>query len=393
MTTMRAATFRDKTGAQAELPVDISMYREAASQGLTLPQYINNTYPTTEEASSSTFDQLCASSGLILLNNREFGLRPPSVQAVLDGRAIATAGPTVVDAVPASRILYPAVMLEMIGSQMPKDLETDPAAFSNMLAIDQTVLSNRYERPVVNIEGSNKRAKAISQLAPPQVSLKFTTADSAGAIPTRSIAMEFSDQALAATTIDFVGMCVKRQRQTEANANASEYLLGCLSGDADLGNAALSATNADVYDSTISADATITKKALIGWLLHNYSTRRITHIVTDQTCAGLLEAILVSTHTGIYVQGSLTPQLMYTNRLLSTIALHIIDGDVVTWPANTLMGLDKSGAIQRYTNVNAAYTAIEQFVLRRSNVLRYDFGEVAYPLFSNAFDVLTLLNT
>jgi hypothetical protein len=40
-------------------------------------------------------------------------------------------------------------------------------------------------------------------------------------------------------------------------------------------------------------------------------------------------------------------------------------------------------------SLTAQYSAIEQFVLKRSTAMRVDSGEVVYRLFDEAFEVLT----
>ena len=69
----------------------------------------------------------------------------------------------------------------------------------------------------------------------------------------------------------------------------------------------------------------------------------------------------------------------------------IVEDGVI--PANTIMGLDSRYAIQRIKNSEAEYTAVEDFVMRKSTALRFDFGEIAYRLFDDAFDVLSLTLT
>jgi hypothetical protein len=60
-----------------------------------------------------------------------------------------------------------------------------------------------------------------------------------------------------------------------------------------------------------------------------------------------------------------------------------------SWPAATIMGLDSRYAVRRVRNLLADYTAIESFVLRRAQAMRFDFGEKVERLFDEAFDSLT----
>ncbi len=381
-------SFIDAEGQRSEVTLSPNVYKAAVDKGLSVPQYLNRTFQTAADADASTFEQLCVSSGLIVGHDKEFGLRSPVLADVLSGNAELNAA-SVADANPASRILYPAVVLEMIENQLAVDRETDPSSFDKMVASDISVTSNRVEQPVVDVSNAETRAQAISQLAPPKTMLSITTSDTSRALPTMSIGMEVSDQALSATTMDFVSMIVNRQLKVERNARVYDYLLGCLNGDDDLGQGALGTTKANVYDASITAAGEVSKKALVLWLVNNYYKRHITHVVTDIQGMLAIEDALATTNTNQQVPGALVPQFSVMNRMLEKLEIFVVDPSA-GWTANTLMGIDASSAIVRMRNSAAAYSAVEQFVLRRSNALRYDFSEIAYRLFDDAFDVLSL---
>ena len=381
-------SFINAEGQRSEVTLSPNLYKAAVDAGLSVPQYLNREYLTEAKADASTFEQLCASAGLLVGDNREFGLRSPTLNDILSGKADLNAA-SVADANPASRILYPAVVLELIENKLAVDRETDPSSFDKMIASDISVTSNRVEQPVVDVSNAEVRAQAISQLAPPKTMLSITTSDTARALPTMSIGMEVSDQALSATTMDFVSMIVNRQLKVERNARVYDYLLGCLNGDADMGQTALSTTQADSYDSAITVAGTVTKKALVLWLVNNYYIRHISHVVTDIQGMLAIEEALTTTNTNQHVPGALVPQFSVMNRMLQNLEIFVVDPSA-GWTANTLMGLDATSAIVRMRNSAAAYSAVEQFVLRRSNALRYDFSEIAYRLFDDAFDTLSL---
>ena len=46
--------------------------------------------------------------------------------------------------------------------------------------------------------------------------------------------------------------------------------------------------------------------------------------------------------------------------------------------------------LRRVINIAAAYSAIEQFVLRRATAFRVDYGEITHTLYPDAFKVMTL---
>jgi len=63
--------------------------------------------------------------------------------------------------------------------------------------------------------------------------------------------------------------------------------------------------------------------------------------------------------------------------------------DDPNWPAKTIMGIDSRYAIQRVTSTNASYQAQEEFVLRRSTAMRFDYGTLSRRMYLDAFECLT----
>ncbi len=383
------AIFLDKDGLQQEVTLKPSIYKEALNAGLSVPQLINRNFPTSS-TTNSTFDQLCVSSGLIVGKNREFGLRSPTIGNMLDGKSEFSAASNTLDANPASRILYPAVVLEMVEDAMQRNRELDSNLFEQMIGIDTSITSNRFEWPVISLRRAEAaRARAIAQLAEPQLMLSITSADVSRSLLVTSIGMEVSDQALQATTLDFVNLALTRQMQVERNAKTYEYLLGFLNGDADMGQSALPQVRANTFDSTIMAAGNVTKRALTAWLVSNYYVRQINWIVTDLGGAFAIESALATTNTNEHVPGALVPQFSLVNRMLSQLKLFIVEPGR-NWPVNTIMGFQGDSAIHRVRNTAASYSAVENFVMRRSTQLRIDSAEIAYRQWDEAFSVLSL---
>jgi len=382
--------FIDANGEQHEVQLEPSIYKAALDSGLTVPQYLNRKFPTSPDAKASTFEQFCASSGLVMTKDREFGLRSPTLAQIFDGTAEINAGIVTKEADPASRILFPAVILELIETKLAVDRTTDPTEFERMLAIDTSVSQDRVEQPKIDYtrpEGA--RAKTISQLAKPAAMMTFTTSDTARAIPTVSLGMEISDQALRASTLDLVALAIGRQSKVERAALTNEYLLALLQGDVDMGDSALPQTKANAYDSSISVAGVLTKTALIKWLLAAPYTRKIDWIVTDLDGVLALEKALENTNTNNHILKDIVPSFSLVNRMLSNLNVFVMPDDA-GWPANTLMGLDSNSAIQRIRNSAAAYSAVEEFVLRKSRALRFDFAEIVFRLFDDAFSVMSM---
>ncbi|MCK5432564.1 MAG: hypothetical protein KAJ03_07455, partial [Gammaproteobacteria bacterium] len=111
-------------GQRTELDLEVDVYRAAAESEMSLSQYVNTTYPTSH-AEASTFDQLCASSGLFMKADDSIGISPPTMKQVLQGigGAKVMAGSIVRpdgagSNTPSGRLLFPEVILQTILSDL-----------------------------------------------------------------------------------------------------------------------------------------------------------------------------------------------------------------------------------------------------------------------------------
>ena len=396
------AAFIDDLGQTQQVNLDVTMYKQAADNNMSFEQFVNRQFPASVHG--NTFDQLLASEGMFLNPNKDVGLRCATMDEVLHGRPKMEAGVIVKEAVPVSRILFPAAVLSAIEDKLVGDLSMTPNAFDSMVAVDDVISNHRYERPILNFSKPEAaRSQVISQLSLPTSMLTITASDISRSIPTRSLGLEISDQAMQNTTLDLVTLALARQRAVERNERANEFLLALLSGDADMSLAALSGSdyvnNADVFDSTISADATLTQKAWIKYLFHRATERTITHIVTDIDTAMIIDGRTnkpvysnTTTNGSITVAPAFNTEMQVANPMWPSNVRLFITTDT-SWPANTIMGFDSRYGIHRVTSSAASYEAVENFVLKRSTAMRFDTGEVVTRLFDDAFDVLKLVNT
>lgn len=391
------AAFINDQGETQQLNLDVSMYRVAADNDLSFEQYVNRQYPAT--AHGNTFDQLLASEGIFVRGNRNIGLRAATMDEVLNGRPRMEAGVIVKDAVPASRILFPAAILAAIEDKLVADLSMTPNAFNGLVAVDDVISTDRWERPILNFSKPEAaRSQGIAQLALPNSMLTITASQVSRAIPTRSLGMEISDQALRATTLDLVTLALTRQRAVERNERSYEYILSLLNGDADIGMGALSAISGKVkkakdFDSTISTSGTLTQTAWVNFLYNNATRRTINYVITD-----IAGALAIENRTGkptVNTDNATSPrintEMVVVNPMWPTNVKVFIMAPDSGWPANTILGLDSRYGVHRVTSSSASYEAIENYVLKRSTAMRFDTGEVVERLFDDAFDVLTLI--
>lgn len=383
---------RAATGENKPVDLTVGIYKEAADAGLSLSQHLANLYPTNAQKDGSPMAQLLEQCGVFVKGNREFGISASSMDDVLNPKEAASA--ITRDGVPASRLLFPAVILDVIEDKLAVDYDTNPSALTSMLAQDVAIQGDRWERPVLNFSNPEAaRGQAVSQLALPNSMLTITASDKTQRIPNWAIGMEISEQALKSTTLDLVGLAVARQAAVEGNERANGFILSLLNGDVDLGMAALSTFAGKVQTAaSIDAAATsgLTQKAWMGWLTQRTNKRKITHIVTD-----LAGAMAIEGRANKPVITTDNPNSARIDTLFEVInpmwdaKVKIFLTNDTNWPAKTIMGFDSRYAITRVKSLTAQYSAVEQFVLKRSTALRIDKGELVYRLFDEAFEVLT----
>jgi len=382
----------DARGEKQPVDLSVGLYKDAADAGLSLKQHLSNIYPTNAEKHGSAFEQVLEQCGIFVKGNKEFGIKASSMDDVLNPKEAASA--ITRDGVPASRLLFPAVVLDVIEDKLAVDYDPNPSALTSMLAQDISINGDRWERPVLNFNNPEAaRGAAVSQLALPNSMLTITASDKSQRIPNWAIGMEISEQALKSTTLDLVGLAVSRQAAVEGNERANAFILSLLNGDTDLGMGALSGIAGKVQTAaSIDAAATagLTQKAWMTWLTQRTNKRMITHVITD-----LAGAMIIEARANKPVVTTDNPNSKRIDTLFEVInpnwpgQVKVFISNDANWPAKTIMGIDSRYAITRVKSLTAQYSAIEQFVLKRSTAMRIDKGELVYRLFDEAFEVLT----
>jgi hypothetical protein len=387
---------KDAAGANVPVNATIGMYRDAAEAGQSLPHYLQTNYPTNAEKDGTAFEQIMEQCGIVVRGNAEFGLRPTLLKDILEPKMEASA--ITKDGIPASRWIFPAAVLGVIENKLQVDLSMDADAFEGMLALDDSVSNDRWERPVLNFSAPEAaRSAPIAQLAMPNSMLSITASDTSYRIPSWGIGLEISEQAARSTTLDLVGLAVARQAAVERNERTQGYVLSLLNGDTDYSMLALSTiagkvVNAVTLDASLTTAGSLSQKAWIKWLSTNARKRKINYVVTD-----LNGALSIENRTG---RPQSTDNIAGVNRINTTFVVanprwpsevKIFITDNASWPANTIMGIDTRYAVHRVKSLTAQYNAIEQFAMKRSTQLRIDSGEMIYRLFDEAYEVLTML--
>lgn len=386
----------DPAGDKKAMDLSLAVVKEASDEGFSLRQKLNAMYPTNAQRDGTAYEQALEQCGIFVKGNKDAGIRASSFDDILNPSKEASS-PITRDGVPASRILFPAVILGVIEDKLQVNRDTTPNALGQMIAVEDSIQGNRWERPVLNFSKPEAaRSAPVSQLALPNVMLSVTASDKSMSIPSWALGMEISEQALRITSLDLVGLALGRQASVERNERANGYILSLLNGDTDLGMSSLTAagkvTAVNSLDSGVAnGSGTLSQKAWLKWLTQNSTKRTITHIVTDLTTAMAIE-----NRSGKPTVQNDNPTSVRLDTLFSVInptwpaSVKIFLTEDPSWPANTIMGFDKNYGIHKVNSLSAQYSAVEQFALKRSTALRFDNGELLYRLFDEAFEVLTL---
>ena len=401
---MQKCTFIDKDGTQQEVSINLEHYAMARQKNLSLRQLINSKYNTVADSKFDTFTQMCQSVGMYTKSARELGIRPISMAEVEYGGLDYSAGTQGSEVSPVqTKVLFPAVIAELVENKLFFDRGSAIAAFDQMLADVTTVSGRRIEQPYIDYTRTggpeSARARARAQGAEPATMMTIKAGEKTLNIPETPLAVTVTDEALQNTTIDMVALAMARQAEVEMYTRIGEDLTGVLNGNADAGSygtAALTTVNADVYDSTISADGALTEKAYVTWLYTGIEKRRINYIVTD-----LAGAFAIHSRTGQPTQDKDTSKVndpfnaqmsVFYPSLVDNVKIFIIPS-TAGWTANTLMGFDSQYAMRKWVNTLASYSDVERYVTRRASTFVTSFGSKVTRYFDDAFAVLKLINT
>ena len=290
-------------------------------------------------------------------------------------------------------MLMPAIGA-LLEDKLLSDLEMNAAILDGMIAQNDTIADEWLLWPEINFAHPEAaRSQVTSQLAKPASMMSITTSEKSVRIPTFSLGIEWSEQATKYINLDLLTLAISRQVANERNARANEYILSLLNGDPDMSQPSLSTAGKVVTALSLDAAATagITQLAWMSWLYADSKKRRITHLITD-----IAGAMAIENRTGrpTVVQDNPGSKRINNNVFVMNptwapeLPIFIVDSSV-GWPAKTIMGIDANFAIHRVTSTNAAYSAQEDFVLRRGSAMRFDFGQILRRLFLDAYTVLT----
>lgn len=288
----------------------------------------------------------------------------------------------------AARVLFPQLILETMTTNL---LENDDpngllgiwsriaASTTNLngnVAFQPTITTNKPEQP------SSGR---IAQLAEPETMVSITTGERSVRIPTQSIGLLITDQAQAATSIDLVRIVMAAQARQDRLNRVAQNLKALVLGDADMGISALPVVKATTLGA--AGDGTITKKAFVKWIWQTQTQASLTQVFTDLDSAFALDDALAQNSNGSPNPSKIQPAFSINLALPSPTVTPV---DATLFGAKMMVGIDPRYAIQRFVDVSATYTAVENYVMRRATGFRVDYGELSTRLYDEAWSVLNL---
>lgn len=387
-------SFVDQGGRRQQVNLEVTEYKAAADLGLTLPQYLATKYPTDESKYGTVFEQMMAHAGLFLTEDRAHGIRPPTISQVLDGgyqvNMSAITRPDGQQALtPSGRLLFPAMILELVEHELREDTTAYTAVFQRLVANTMNITSPRYDQPIINLSGPRSaRSRPIAQLAEPPRMLSITLSEITKRMPVFAIGLEISDEAARASTLDLVAISIREQALQERADRIDEDLADMVNGDTDSGQSALTGELVTVYDSSISTAGTMTQRAWIKWLRSDWKRINIDWVLCD-----LNTFLAIEGRTGRpTVEGNRgTDERLNTipvaaNPLIpATVNVFILEDSSILG-ANTLVGIDSRKAIQKIVYVGGSYEAVESYVMRRSTAYRFDYSEKYTRMFAGIYN-------
>lgn len=380
---------------EVEVPVSLEDYKEAEEKGLSFSQLMNRKYPTDVARHGTAFHQLMASSGLVVSENNMYGLRPPTLKDIFDGKAELNGSIVRPDGsqrnTPAGRLLFPAVLIDLLEDSLRENKESYNTAFLGMVAQTRSVNSPRYDQVIIDFSKPRAaRGAPISQLSEPTRMLTVTTSSVQRSMPTYSLGMEISREALQAATLDLIGLAVREHAIEERSQQLMDDFVGIVNGDVDAGEVGLAAVTNTAVSYDPAATAGISHIAWVKYLRNGWRKRNITHAVCDIDSYLDIESranrITAQNQTGFDERVNPIPTI-----LLSGVGgVNVFTTEGSPFGTRKIVGLDSTKALRRVIYAGAAYNAVEEFVMRKSTAMRMDWAErVESAGYRDAFQVLT----
>ena len=82
------AAFIDAQGATQQIEANLDMVKAAKDAGVSFRDYVNSTYTTDAAKYGDVFSQMAASEGIILVPQKQYGMKASTLDSVLNPRPV-----------------------------------------------------------------------------------------------------------------------------------------------------------------------------------------------------------------------------------------------------------------------------------------------------------------
>lgn len=375
------ASYIDSAGGVQQVEITADMLLDKPREaGLSPTAYINRTFADANLKVGTAMEQFRSSLGIYAQGNKDFGftdLTLGQIEANLNvSKGTGTMGTE-------SRAFVVQTILDATESKMLKDMTSDTTAFDSMVGMNMSIATEVFEQPVIDYTKTEAgKSQRMAQNAPPPLLISFSTSDVVRKLPVWNMGMQWSDQALRATTLDFVTMSVARYLMIERDERVNTYLSEVFLGGGDLNKTTVATVASGALDAT-STGGVLTHKAWVKFLARNRKYRKITHV-----------ACTVGTYLQIEGRTGRPGTVNYDPRMAGAIAggqnampinvsfgedvkVFLVDdaADGGPIPEGQVWALDARSALTRVTNTGASYSAMEEYAMKRSSMMRFDWSE------------------
>ena len=326
----------------------------------------------------------------------QMGVNPRStLKEVMSGgvHAASTGG----DASITGRLLVTAMLLPVIENQLREDRSGYAAMLRQHAALNINLPGTRWDRPILDFKRpENSRPQPVAELAEPVRMLTIKSSQKSSALLGEAIGIEFSDQALQNSTIDFISLSMRRQAEESANEVAMAHILSLLNGDVDVGMPTLAsvvrggAAVASTLDSA-AGSGVLTQTAWVKWLWRNNLRRTITTVVTDFDGALAIENRLG--RPTVQTDDAKSKRIDVLTNVVNPNWPNQVDIIITqdpNWPSNTIVGFDKAYGYSMVSSAALNYSAMESLAIRRSTKMRIDTGSAVDRFMNDAWDILDI---
>jgi len=378
-------------GTQKEAEAGLKDYQTAARQGMSLNQFLQAKYPDADKTYGTAFQQFAAGMGFNLDAKAKFKNKSADV---LEGNAIIAGSVTAPDGQDrsiAGRLLMPEIVLSM--QEMSLFQNTGPLrdALMSKIAMRTNVSSKTYYRPVVDSDTNrNFEQRSIGQGATPDLLVKISTSERGYTIPTTSFGIEITDEALASSTLDQIGMMLRSARRSIDNKSVYRWISRIVNGDTLHGISALTPVNLSTFDSTITGSE-VTQTAWLKALMDGQEYWEAdTMLATKDSFLAIQnrgQRPTVSDDTGR--DNRLNAGMNLMNVSLETIDTIMVNQDAALGGAGNFLLFDSNQSLEYAQNTSASYEAVERYVMRRVEQMRFDMAEEMFRFRDDAMMLVT----